>query len=77
MLTPKASLEHLPIQRAEAAQLMYDILQAPEVGFLLSLSVASKLNDSVIGFLHPRSPILQFHHTLHNLWKAMSTLRVS
>ncbi|PBK75563.1 cytochrome P450 [Armillaria solidipes] len=30
MLTPKASLEHLPIQRAEAAQLMYDILQAPE-----------------------------------------------
>ncbi|KAK0223130.1 cytochrome P450 [Armillaria fumosa] len=30
MLTPKASLEHLPIQRAEAAQLMYDILHAPE-----------------------------------------------
>ncbi len=27
-----ASLEYLPTQKAEAAQLMYDILQSPEVG---------------------------------------------
>lgn len=37
MLTPKASLELLPIQRAEATQLMYDILQAPDVRLLVSL----------------------------------------
>ncbi|KAK0469876.1 cytochrome P450 [Desarmillaria tabescens] len=30
VLTPKASLEHVPIQSAEATQLMYDILQTPE-----------------------------------------------
>ncbi|KAG7451082.1 cytochrome P450 [Guyanagaster necrorhizus] len=35
MLTPKASLELLPIQRAEATQLMYDILQAPDVPFYI------------------------------------------
>lgn len=31
ILTPQASAKHLPIQRAEATQLMYDLLKSPQV----------------------------------------------
>ncbi|KAK0235812.1 hypothetical protein EDD85DRAFT_953690 [Armillaria nabsnona] len=35
MLATQASLEYLPIQKAEAAQLMYDILQSVRVTNIL------------------------------------------
>jgi cytochrome P450 len=31
VLTPQATNRHLPIQKAEATQLMYDILKTPQV----------------------------------------------
>lgn len=37
VLTPQATNRHLPLQKAEATQLMYDFVKSPEVCFSLSL----------------------------------------
>lgn len=45
ILTPQACTQHLPIQRAEATQLMYDILKNPEVRTLTPLTQRHNLTQ--------------------------------
>ncbi len=40
ILTLEACMNHLPIQRAEPNQLMYDLLKQPEVGLTAYLSIS-------------------------------------
>ncbi|KAK7052036.1 putative cytochrome P450 [Favolaschia claudopus] len=60
-LTPKASLRHIPIQKAEATQLLHDILHDPE-GFFRHIHRAA--NSSIMSVLYgKRSPRYETQQT--------------
>ena len=66
ILTPQATNRHLPIQRAEATQLMYDFLKTPQVS--LGLPTCQRNSDSVVG-------LLQSHQTVFPLCDIVYQLR--
>jgi hypothetical protein len=69
ILTLQACQNHLGIQRAEASQLMYDLLARSEKVLLEPLQLIDELNvDKTIGFLHFHSQILCVGHILCPLW---------
>jgi hypothetical protein len=75
ILTPQASEQHLPIQKAEATQLMYDILNDPEVRlylFRIFLSVFSYSLSTAL--LHSHPPVLQLRHHVRPLRQTISSL---
>lgn len=53
ILTPQAIYQHLPIQKAEATQLMYDCLKSPKVSPSTSSTVfcSSRLTCMIAGLL--------------------------
>ena len=52
MLSPKACLKHVPIQRAESSQLLYDLLMDPKVGFLVVLDSSSLICSPFSNSIH-------------------------
>ncbi|KAF7328682.1 putative cytochrome P450 [Mycena sanguinolenta] len=54
VLTPQASVRHLPIQQAEASQLLHDILHQPEARPSHSVIPASFVTDNQAFFTHIR-----------------------
>ncbi|KDQ57266.1 hypothetical protein JAAARDRAFT_35893 [Jaapia argillacea MUCL 33604] len=73
VLTPNASARHLHIQRAEAAQLMYDLLQAPQGFYTHIRRYANSVMMSILyGKRCPRYETREataFFHVQH-LWEA-------
>ncbi|KAK0229095.1 cytochrome P450 [Armillaria nabsnona] len=71
MLASQASLEHLVIQKTEAAQLMYDILRSPEDFFTHIRRYSNSVMLSVLyGKRCPRyeSPEAKAFYTVNHLW---------
>ncbi|SJL00076.1 uncharacterized protein ARMOST_03388 [Armillaria ostoyae] len=71
MLAMQASLEYLPTQKAEAAQVMYDILQSPEAFFTHIRRYSNSVILSVLyGKRCPRheSPEAKAFFTVNHLW---------
>ena len=72
VLTREACMDHLPIQRAEATQLMYDLLEQPQVlnACLSRIPDIFALTISLSGVLYSRTSV-------HQLGCALSCLRTT
>ncbi|CAL1706719.1 unnamed protein product [Somion occarium] len=57
MLSPKACLRHLPIQRAESAQLMFDLLESPQRFYTHTSRYSGSVITSVLYGIH--SPVYE------------------
>ncbi|KAI0698161.1 cytochrome P450 [Cytidiella melzeri] len=72
ILTPQASMNHRPLQDAESAQLMYDILRSPDDHFDAVRRFSSSLILSVVfGKRAPRfatKEVTAFYHVQH-IWE--------
>ncbi|KAI0793050.1 cytochrome P450 [Irpex lacteus] len=72
ILTPQASMNHRPMQDAESAQLMYDILRSPEDHFDAVRRFSSSLILSIVfGKRAPRfstKEVTAFYHVQH-IWE--------
>lgn len=74
MLIPQASLRYLPIQKAEATQLMHDLIKTPEV-YMNSVYISSIFPHFLIEFLHPLATILNLRYSFCPLRQALSSVR--
>lgn len=74
MLAPQASSKYLPIQRAEAIQLMNDIINTPQVcgDSLCLVLILLNLRE---GLLHPFQSIFNFCDFFNSLWQTLLTVR--
>lgn len=73
----KATNTHLPIQKAEATQLMYDCLKSPQVGsgLLILFPVAEILHHiALAGLFQSYQTTFSLRNIVHRIWKTFSKI---
>ena len=73
-LTREMCTKHLPIQNAECAQLLYDILKKPEVRHRIFNYKNIQIHASAVGLFASCRATLRFNHFVYYLWYSQPSL---